>query len=162
MTVFLITGLLGNSDADRHINEFDCGKSGIPTRAMLIWPEIGAMSKYGIEFMSHTVSHRPLGGLTDQEALFEMSQSKIDIESHLKKPVPFIAWPYGNYSTTDVSFLPQVGYRGALVESHHGGVENVNKINIYAIERVPLFIYFNFRLCSITGSSLKNALKFLP
>ena len=138
MTVFLITGLLGSSDADRHINEFDSGKVGIPTRSMLIWPEIYSMSKYGIEFMSHTVSHRPLTSLTDQEALFEMSQSKIDLESHLKKPVPFIAWPYGNYSSTDVSFLPKVGYRGALVESHSGGVENIKKINLYAIDRVPL------------------------
>ncbi len=117
MTVFLVTGLIGNSDADRRINEFDQGKSGIPTRPMLIWPEIGAMSRYGIEFMSHTVSHKTLGDLTDEEALYEMSQSKIDIESHLKKPVPFIAWPFDNYSSIDVSFLSQAGYRGAVMIS---------------------------------------------
>jgi peptidoglycan/xylan/chitin deacetylase (PgdA/CDA1 family) len=134
MTVFLVTGLIGNSDADRHINEFDQGKSGIPTRPMLIWPEISAMSRYGIEFLSHTVSHKTLGDLTDQEALYEMSQSKIDIESHLKKPVPFIAWPFDNYSSIDVSFLSQAGYRGAVL--YHGGIENVNSINIYAIKRV--------------------------
>jgi peptidoglycan/xylan/chitin deacetylase (PgdA/CDA1 family) len=139
MTVFLVTGLMGNSEADRRINEFDQGKSGLPTRPMLIWPEIGAMSRYGIEFMSHTVSHRTLGGLSDEEALFEMAQSKIDIESHLKKPVPFIAWPYDNYSTVDVSFLPQAGYRGAV--RYTGGIENVNSINIYAIKRIAFYSY---------------------
>jgi peptidoglycan/xylan/chitin deacetylase (PgdA/CDA1 family) len=139
MTVFLVTGLIGSSDADRRVNEFDRGKNGIPTRPMLIWPEIGAMSRYGIEFMSHTVSHKTLGGLTDQEALFEMSQSKADIEAHLKKPVPFIAWPYDNYSSVDVGLLSQIGYRGAV--RYTGGIENVNAINIYAIKRMPFYSY---------------------
>ena len=139
MTVFLVTGLMGSSDADRRINEFDRGKSGVPTRPMLIWPEIGVMSRYGIEFMSHTVSHKTLGDLTDQEALYEMAQSRVDIESHLKKPAPFIAWPYDNYSSIDVNFLSQAGYRGAV--RYQGGIENVNTINIYAIKRIPFFSY---------------------
>ncbi|MCL4376994.1 MAG: polysaccharide deacetylase family protein [Actinobacteria bacterium] len=139
MTVFLVTGLIGNSDADRRINEFDRGKAGIPTRAMLIWPEIGAMSRYGIEFMSHTVSHQHLGDLSTEEALFEMTQSRIDIESHLKRPVPFLAWPYGNYSIVDVNLLGQAGYRGAV--RYSGGIEDVRTLNIYGIKRVPIFSY---------------------
>lgn len=137
MTVFIITGLMGSSDADRHLNIFDSSKKEIPKRTMLIWPEIYAMSKYGIEFMSHTVSHRPLIILSKEEALFEMTQSRIDIESHLKKPVPFIAWPYGRYSTMDLNLLSQAGYRGVV--QAYGGIENVKTINIYAIKRIPFF-----------------------
>jgi peptidoglycan/xylan/chitin deacetylase (PgdA/CDA1 family) len=137
MTLFLVTGLIGNSDADRRLNEFDIGKSGIPVRSMLIWPEVGAMSRYGIEFMSHTVSHRPVGDLSDEEVLFEISQSKLDIESHIKRPVPFIAWPFDNFSSRAISLLPQVGYRGAI--RYKGGVEDVRSINIYAIKRIDFY-----------------------
>ncbi|MCL4417310.1 MAG: polysaccharide deacetylase family protein [Actinobacteria bacterium] len=137
MTVFLVTGLIGNSNADRRLNEFDIGKSGIPVRPMLIWPEVGAMSRYGIEFMSHTVSHRQIGDLSDDEVMFELAQSKADIESHLKRPVPFIAWPFDNFSNRAIDDLPQLGYRGAL--RYKGGVEDVRSINIYAIKRIPFY-----------------------
>lgn len=137
MTVFLVTGLIGNSDADRRLNEFDIGKSGIPVRPMLVWPEISVMSRYGIEFMSHTVSHRQIGDMSDEEVLFEISQSKADIEAHLKRPVPFIAWPFDNFSSRAISLLPQVGYRGAI--RYKGGVEDIRSINIYAIKRIPFY-----------------------
>ena len=137
MTVFLVTGLIGNSEADRRLNEFDIGKSGIPVRPMLVWPEVGAMSKYGIEFMSHTVSHRQIGDMSDDEVLFEISQSKADIEAHIKRPVPFIAWPFDNFSNRAISLLPQAGYRGAI--RYKGGVEDVRSINIYAIKRIAFY-----------------------
>ena len=134
MTVFLVTGVIGNSDGDRRVNEFDSGLPNTPTRPMLIWPEIGVMSKYGCEFLSHSVSHKNFGGLSTEEALYEMIQSRVDIESHLKKPVPFIAWPRSNFSSVDVDLLPQAGYRGAV--KYIGGIEDVRTINIYGIKRV--------------------------
>ena len=134
MTVFLVTGLVGNSNEDRHLNEFDLGKPGIPERPMLIWPEVAAMAKYGIEFQSHTVTHRKMGDLSSDEAYFELAQSKADIEGHLKKPCVFVAWPFDNYSNTLIPLLPQLGYRGAL--RYGGGIENVSSINIYAIKRI--------------------------
>ena len=137
MTVFLATGLIGNSNEDRHLNEFDLDKPGIPERPMLIWPEVAAMAGYGIEFQSHTVSHRPVGDLSDDELLFELSQSKADIENHLKKPCVFIAWPFDNYSNSSISLLPQIGYRGAI--RYKGGIEDVSYINIYSIKRIPFY-----------------------
>ncbi len=139
MTVFLATGLIGNSNEDRHLNEFDLGKPGIPERPMLIWPEVAAMAKYGIEFQSHTVSHHKIGDLSSDEAYFELAQSKADIEGHLKRPCVFIAWPFDNYSNSLIPLLPQIGYRGAL--RYKGGIENVSGINIYAIKRIPFFSY---------------------
>jgi peptidoglycan/xylan/chitin deacetylase (PgdA/CDA1 family) len=139
MTVFLVTGLVGNSNEDRHLNEFDLGKPGIPERPMLIWPEVAAMAKYGIEFQSHSVTHQKLGDLSTDEEYFELAQSKADIEGHLKRPCVFIAWPFDNYSNSLIPLLPQIGYRGALL--YHGGIENVSGINIYAIKRIPFFSY---------------------
>ncbi|OQA21774.1 MAG: Poly-beta-1,6-N-acetyl-D-glucosamine N-deacetylase precursor [Actinobacteria bacterium ADurb.Bin346] len=137
MTVFLVTGLIGNSNEDRHLNEFDLGKPDIPERPMLIWPEVAAMSRYGIEFQSHTVSHRKTGELSGNEVYFELAQSKADIEGHLNKPCVFIAWPFDNYSNSFIPLLPQIGYRGAI--RYKGGVEDVRSINIYAIKRIPFY-----------------------
>jgi peptidoglycan/xylan/chitin deacetylase (PgdA/CDA1 family) len=137
MTVFLATGLIGNSNEDRHLNEFDLGKPDIPERPMLIWPEVAAMSRYGIEFQSHTVSHRKTGDLSGDEVYFELAQSKADIEGHLKKPCVFIAWPFDNYSNSYIPLLPQIGYRGAI--RYKGGIEDVRSMNIYAIKRIPFY-----------------------
>src|SRR5450830_1645574 len=57
LTEFLVTGLVGNSDADRKTNEWDANNSQVPQRSLLIWPEVIQMSKYGCEFQSHTVTH---------------------------------------------------------------------------------------------------------
>jgi peptidoglycan/xylan/chitin deacetylase (PgdA/CDA1 family) len=139
MTVFLATGLIGNTNEDRHLNEFDLGKPGIPERPMLIWPEVAAMAKYGIEFQSHTVSHEHLADLSSDEVYFELAQSKADIEGHLKRPCVFIAWPFDNYSNSMIPLLPKIGYRGAL--RYGGGIENVSGINIYAIKRIQIYSY---------------------
>ena len=139
MTVFLVTGLMGNSEADRHINEFDAGKSNIPVRPMLIWPEVIEMSKYGCEFLSHTVNHVHLGYVSNDVALYELTKSKSDIESHLDKPVLFFAWPYDNFSAKVLGLLSQAGYRGSV--SAVGGIEDVRTINISNIKRIDLNSY---------------------
>ena len=139
MTVFLSTGYIGNSNEDRHLNEFDIGKSGIPERPMLIWPEVAAMARYGIEFQSHTVTHSQIGDLSPDEVYFELAQSKADIEAHLKRPCSFVSWPFDNFSNSVIPLLPQIGYRGAV--RYRGGVEDVRSMNIYAIKRVQVFSY---------------------
>ncbi len=137
MTVFLVTGLIGNSNDDRHLNDFDTGRKGIPVRPMLIWPEVIAMSKYGIEFQSHTVNHRSVGELPADDAYFEMAQSKADIEAHTGKPCVFIAWPHGSYTGSVLAALPSIGYRGAL--RYGGGIEDVRSVSIFELKRVPFY-----------------------
>jgi len=133
MTVFLVTGLIGSSEADRHVNEFDIDRR-IPIRPMLIWPEILEMSSYGCEFLSHTVNHIRLGVASDEEFLYELVQSKEDIETQLGKPVLFFSWPYDNYSVSKQYLLSKAGYRGAV--RYGGGIEDMRTINLYNIKRV--------------------------
>ncbi|MBC8390640.1 MAG: polysaccharide deacetylase family protein [Actinobacteria bacterium] len=133
MTVFLVTGVIGNSEADRHVNEFDINRR-IPIRPMLIWPEIVEISSYGCEFLSHTVNHIRLGLASDEDVLYELVQSKEDIESHLGKPILFFSWPYDNYSVSKQYLLSQAGYRGAV--RYGGGIEDMRTINLYNIKRV--------------------------
>jgi peptidoglycan/xylan/chitin deacetylase (PgdA/CDA1 family) len=136
MTVFLVTGLVGNSDADRKTNEWDSNNSQVPQSSLLIWPEIVQMSKYGCEFQSHTVSHIRLGGSSSSEILYQLTQSKSDIESHLGKPVLFVAYPYGNFSNLVFSLLSAAGYRGGVIADE--GIEDIRTINLARIKRIQI------------------------
>lgn len=138
MTVFLITSYIGDSESTRRLNEFDeiGGEFNIPSRPMLIWPEIAQMARYGCEFLSHTWSHGIISNMPLDSALKELVQSKSDIETHIGKPVLFVAWPHGASSSQVISLLPQAGYRGAV--GYGGGVEDVRTLNIYNIKRVKI------------------------
>lgn len=138
MTIFLVTGYMGNSEEDREVNSFDSDRK-VPMRPMLIWPEIIEMNEYGCEFLSHTVNHIRLGLSSDEEFLYELVQSKKDIESHLGSEVLFFAWPYDNNSPSKWPLIPDAGYRGAV--RYGNGIEDMRTINLYDIKRVEFNNY---------------------
>lgn len=138
MTVFLVTGAIGNSDADRKNNKYFNERASV-TRPILTWPEIIEMDEYGCEFLSHTVNHIRLGLASDEEFLEELKQSKKDIESHLGKEVLFFAWPYDNHSPSKWPLIADAGYRGAV--RYGNGIEDMRTINLYDIKRVEFNSY---------------------
>lgn len=135
-TVFLVTGLIGDNEATRRINEFDAEVNGIPVRPMLIWPEIQVMSKYGCEFQSHTWGHEIVTDLDATAIQQTLKQSKSDIEVKLGKPCVFVAWPHDAFSDEAISLLAATGYRGAI--RAYGGVEDLSTINLYNILRLNI------------------------
>ncbi len=138
MTVFLVTGAIGESDADRKTNAY-FNKRTNAIRPILIWPEIIEMDEYGCEFLSHTVNHVRLGLSSDEEFLYELIQSKNDIESHLGSEVLFFAWPYDNHSPMKWPLISDAGYRGAV--RYGNGIEDMRTINLYDIKRVEFNSY---------------------
>lgn len=138
MTVFLVTGAIGNSDADRKTNKYFNERASV-IRTILTWPEIIEMDEYGCEFLSHTVNHIRLGQSSDEEFLNELRQSKKDIESHLDKEVLFFAWPYDNNSPSKWPLIPVAGYRGAV--RYGNGIEDMRTLNLYDIKRVEFNSY---------------------
>ena len=137
MTVFLVTGYMGNSDTNRRTNDFDSSIANIPTRPILIWSEVKAMSGYGCEFLSHTWAHINFGDISLENAKRELSQSKSDIEIQLGKSCLFIAWPHDSFNSQVIASLPALGFRGAV--RYGGGIEDVRSINIYQIKRIPIY-----------------------
>jgi peptidoglycan/xylan/chitin deacetylase (PgdA/CDA1 family) len=133
MTIFLVTGYIGNSDEDRKVNSFDSDQQ-VLMRPILIWPEIIEMYKYGCEFQSHSVNHIRLGIASDEEFLYELIQSKNDIESRLGNQVLFFAWPRDNNSPLKWPLIAEAGYRGAV--RYGTGIEDLRTININDIKRV--------------------------
>jgi len=138
MTIFLATGYIGNSEEDREVNSFDSSRP-VPIRPMLIWPEIEEMNEYGCEFLSHTVNHIRLGPASDEEFLYELTESKKNIESHLGYEVLFFAWPYDNHSPLKWPLISDAGYRGAV--RYGNGTEDMRTINLYDIKRVEFNSY---------------------
>ena len=138
MTVFLVTGAVGESDADRKTNAYFNKRTDV-IRPILIWPEIIEMNEYGCEFLSHTVNHVRLGLSSDEEFLYELTKSKKDIESNLGSEVLFFAWPYDNNSPLKWPLIPEAGYRGAV--RYGNGIEDMRTINLYDIKRVEFNSY---------------------
>ncbi|MHB1336110.1 MAG: polysaccharide deacetylase family protein [Candidatus Humimicrobiaceae bacterium] len=135
MSVFLIDGYIGNSEAERRSNDFDNGVKAVVSRPMLIWPEVMAMSNYGIEFGSHGITHSFLNQMSLETAKNEMAVSKADIESRLSRPCIFIAWPHDAVNGELISLLPQLGYAGGI--RYSGGVLDISRANLYNLPRVP-------------------------
>lgn len=136
MTVFIITNYIVNSEKDRQTNSFDKGRSGVPVRPMLIWPEILEMNRYGCEFLSHTANHVRLAKASPEQIIQELVSSKNSIESHIHKPCVIFAWPYDNYSDYAATFISKAGYRGGVV--YGGGIEDVRSIDLRKIKRVTI------------------------
>jgi peptidoglycan/xylan/chitin deacetylase (PgdA/CDA1 family) len=84
---------------------------------MLTWDQIRLMSGHGITFGGHTVTHPFLSRLTVEQLQWEVGECKRRIESELRLPVEYFAYPNGreedfNHSTKQA--LRDAGYRAAL------------------------------------------------
>ena len=86
-TVFLVADSVGRT------NEWDqyYGQE----RPLLGWEEIRKLQKEGIEFGSHSLSHRPLTELPIQEVVREAARSKTLLERGLEARIRTFAYPYG-------------------------------------------------------------------
>ena len=67
----------------------------------LNWQEVAEMAAAGVEFGSHTVTHPNLTMVSDQELLWELSESKRVLEQHLGHEIHTLAYPIGTRSAYD-------------------------------------------------------------
>lgn len=62
----------------------------------MTWEQVLEMQSSGlISFGSHTMNHLALNKLSDEKILEELTESKIELEKKLSKPVTSFAYPYG-------------------------------------------------------------------
>lgn len=110
------------------------GFVGLPN--YLTWDEISEMDKSGVfDMESHTVHHYALTHSDDKTLMNELTQSKKDLEDHLKKPVPWIAYPYGNVNDHVEEFAKKAGYFGAFGTSF-GAFQDTEFPGKFALTRV--------------------------
>jgi peptidoglycan/xylan/chitin deacetylase (PgdA/CDA1 family) len=91
-TVFLVAGHVGG------LNDWKGQPAVIPSLPLLSWSQIEEMSKLGIEFGSHTLTHPRLDQLGVQDWERELVGSKAVLEDRLGCPVESFAYPYGRFT----------------------------------------------------------------
>ena len=102
----------------------------------LNWDQLREMEQGGIDIQSHTLNHRALEELPDDEIRSELLESKQLLEEQLGHPVDFLAYPTGTYNLHIASIARDVGYKAAYTIKY-GNVDRGS--NMYALERVPIF-----------------------
>lgn len=75
--------------------------------------QIEEMKDY-VNFQSHTVYHPILTMCTDNESKNEILFSKEQLESTYKLTINSIAYPNGDYSEREISYVKQYGYKCAV------------------------------------------------
>ncbi len=109
VSVFLITDRIdGQSPAA--VN----GWSESDDETYLSWKEIKELQQHGVEFGSHTCSHRKLSELQAPEAEHELRVSHQTIAAELSQTVMPLAFPYGSYSDSVISMTRELPYTCAL------------------------------------------------
>ena len=137
-TIFLIINLVG-------------------TPGYLTWDQVHEMAADGMEFGSHTMSHKPLTSFDRQGARYELQASKAAIEKATGKPCEFIAFPEGKYNDMVMEETKEAGYRYAFTVNTG---RDFPWDDPYDLDRVPLFEgpisfnHFRFRLTFSAFSAL--------
>lgn len=99
--------------------------------------QIREMEAAGMDFGSHTVTHRFLEELPSQEAKIELTRSKDHLEQILGKTIDLISYPGGSYNPETLKIAKEAGYIGGLTT--HYGVESFT--HAFEIKRIPIFHY---------------------
>jgi len=99
-TIFVITDFIGRS---RYVD----------------WNQLKEMNKEGISIQSHTVNHRPLVGIKNDQIMYELDTSKKQIEDHLGSAVDFLSVPHGMINQRVRDAARAVGYK-AICTSEPG------------------------------------------
>ncbi len=78
----------------------------------LTWQQIEAMTGNGVDLQSHTMTHTLLGQATTGQLIYELRESKREIEKRLGTPVHFISMPHGSCHKDFAKVANDYGYRG--------------------------------------------------
>lgn len=85
----------------------------------LNWDITTEMARSGlVDFYSHAKTHASCDFLSEPELSEELQTSKHVIEERLKKPCPFLCWPFGRYTTFAIAIAKKVGYSAAFTTNH--------------------------------------------
>ena len=113
-----------------------------PPRSALSWDEVREMSRHGIEFGSHCVTHPILTQLDDDVLLQELAESRVKIRNEIGRDLPVIAYPVGKRDAFDVRVVNAAracGYKLGI--SYETGVNNLSRMDHFSIRRFAVERY---------------------
>ncbi|MBD2075732.1 glycosyltransferase [Phormidium sp. FACHB-592] len=127
VTVFLVADKIGQSNSwDKFYGE------DLP---LLNWQQIRQLQAEGVEFGSHSASHRPLTGLSFAEVVKEGARSRAILQQELQVPIRAFAYPYGDCDRVVEHLIGGCGYTFGL--SCHPGLSHFNDA-LLALPRIEI------------------------
>lgn len=117
--------------------------------------EINKMSVV-TDFQSHTVTHPCLNKCSDQESEFEISQSKVQLESLLNKSIYALAFPNGDYTEREIQLAKKHNYKCVL---NTNGKFNHKKFNNFNLNRISINDKSSIHSLAVRTSGVWNKIK---
>jgi peptidoglycan/xylan/chitin deacetylase (PgdA/CDA1 family) len=105
-TVFAVRGLLGET------NRWDADEIQEP---LLTADDARRIRASGHDVQSHTRTHRDLSLLTAADALAELHESRLELESVLDEPIRVVAYPWGNPTREVCRLAKEAGYEAGVI-----------------------------------------------
>lgn len=102
----------------------------------MTWEQVKELSENGITIASHTMQHKSLTDISDDEIKTQLIGSKRALEYQLGKEEKYFAYPTGTYNMHIAQLVKECGYKAAFTIKY-GNIDKAS--NIYALERVPIF-----------------------
>ena len=100
------------------------------------WSQIQQMASSGIDFGSHTVTHPNLTRLSDAELSWELTESKISLESRLQQPIQSIAYPIGTASAFNDRVTAATAQHGFKIGvTYVSGANPIQQIDRFKLRR---------------------------
>lgn len=103
--------------------------------ALLTWPEIEEMARYGIEFGSHTRTHANLTELSPEECWREVSISRNDLINRVGHDIKSFCYPFGYLNEDVVNSVEKAGYDYATLTPTRSGIP----LSHYTLRRVGIY-----------------------
>jgi len=107
-------------------------------RYLMNWNEIREMSSSGlVDFGSHTVNHRLLDQISPDQAVYEVLNSKDQIELETGQRCLLFAYPNGNYTGELIHILKETGM-SAAVTTQRGYVTHRRSLSLLELPRISI------------------------
>ena len=150
------------ADIERSLGELmrERGTSLPRERAVMSWDEAVEMSRNGISFGSHSLTHAVLTREGTEEVDRELRGSLRELRERQVNYLPVFCYPNGDYSAKIVDQVRAAGYLAAVCSD--SGVEARAPANLFALRRVGIhndvtdtMPLFAFRLAGLDGALLR-------
>ena len=94
------------------------------TEPYVSWDEARMLHEGGIEIGSHSMTHRSVARISDEQAREEILHSREILEARIGQPISAFAYPFGtraDYNESTSSIIRNAGYECAFT-SQHGAI----------------------------------------
>jgi len=133
-TIFVIAGFIGKE------NNWDVN-FGVKFKH-LNRKQIKELADLGFEIGSHTLTHRDLTKLPENEIKKELKESKKILEDITGKEVKYLSYPFGRYNERIEEILCEEGYeRGFSINPFKNGDITIGRVGVYLIDFNDFLFY---------------------